>query len=456
MKTRLFIGGLDRSTIQDSDVVKLFSSFGTVEDFVRIPNKYYSSGSVHKDVYERSFAYVSLDVEEEKHAKRAVGALNGTKWNGCSLRCQFAKPSGIEKVMDEIKTCEHEKKEEDVRSNEKGGMKIAEAPLRLRFLVSSFPSSDGCILSVPVVKGDLSHDNPQKTYFENDDGCCLVVDSEKKWDAIDTPRQVYNFERHLQELQAGVQRPECSTGSSSGDGVQEQITISNGVSSEQQQSKKKEGARALHKGSKRSKVDDDASKVAATAVENILKRQRIGIIQSLNPQLKTVNFFTEEDDVGKKVESRSIDLSRFDSDSDDDAEHIPQVDGAMDSSDGSISRSSTSHDSSATESSSSSHDDTDVNNDDGSAENEEENVLQSSKANHPDDVNDEDQELEHELSILYKIFPNAANFKRRDPIEHIEATWRAEKDSLLKELKEMKRQALRAQGEKKKSGRKMA
>ena len=141
MKTRLFVGGLHRSTIQDSDVVQLFSSFGSVEDFVRIPDKEYTaycSDSVHKDVYERNFAYVSLEVEEERHAKRAVGALNGTKWKGCSLRCQFAKPSGIEKVLGERKRCD----EEDEEDKDKAGgavYPIAEAPLRLE--MAPFASS---------------------------------------------------------------------------------------------------------------------------------------------------------------------------------------------------------------------------------------------------------------------------------------------------------------------------
>eukprot|EP00890_Picochlorum_soloecismus_P004158 jgi/Picsp_1/4743/NSC_02112-R1_nucleolar protein 8-like len=464
MKTRLFVGGLNKSTIQDSDVVKLFSSFGRVEDFERIPDKEYAVyfGSVHRDVYERSFAYVSLEVEEEKHAKRAVGALNGTKWKGCSLRCQFAKPSGIEKVLNEIKTCEDEK-EEDGEGKAGQSISMAEAPQRLK--MAPFPSSEGgCIVIVPV-RGDESN-NPQQKYFEsddnNDDGCSVVVESEKKWDAIDTPRHVYSYERHLQELQAGAYQQGCSTDSSSGDGVPRQRL--NEPSGEEQSNhfsyKKKESAQ-VHKGSKRSKADEDASKVAATAVETILKRQRLGIVQSLNPRLRTVNFFNEEDAAGGNVVSKDVDLSRFDSDSDDAGQRIPQVDGAMDSSSDPSSSTSSSFlpESPMRVSSSSSQDATSNDNDTNNTSKEEKEEENSQSQAHVNlDVKDDDEhdhELEQEISTLYKIFPNAANFKRRDPIEHVEAQWRAEKDSLLKELKEMRRQALRTQGEKKNSGKRM-
>ncbi|KAI8111013.1 hypothetical protein M9434_004586 [Picochlorum sp. BPE23] len=391
MHARIFIGGL-LDSIQDADIVKLFSSFGKVMDIDRMDYKerrYLKGTKLMRLRYERRIAFLTLDVKEDKAVQRAVRALHGTKWKGATLRCQLAKPSGLDRIRNEI---EEERNHHDFDDNEdQEGVAHDDV---LEEVVTKKPF-DGAFVTSRM------HSQDNKTYFGSD-----TDDDEHRldnvWAEIETPKQhVYNYEQHLEKCSRMV----AETRDDEDD-------------------------------------DDDKSDIDLRPktkdlglVEAFLKEQenRRTVEFGKKTAGNTVDFFSQED-VSSTHAGRGIDLSRFDdSDDDDNGEfRIPQVDGADDDDDNDgvgekrQQKDGTLSSTEETSTSSSSSDDD---------EEEEEHHVHD----------DEDSDIE--MAELQSLFPNGALFHRGDDtnMEQLQATWRVEGERMRKDFKHIKKQAKRSQ-----------
>lgn len=407
MHARIFIGGL-LDSIQDADIVKLFSSFGKVMDIDRMDYKerrYLKGTKLMRLRYERRIAFLTLDVKEDKAVQRAVRALHGTKWKGATLRCQLAKPSGLDRIRNEIE----EERNHHVFDDNEDQEGVAHDDVQEE-VVTKKPF-DGAFVTSRM------HSQDNKTYFgsDNDDD-----DDEHRldnvWAEIETPKQhVYNYEQHLEKCSRMVAET-------------------------------------------RDDDDDDKSDVDLRPktkdlglVEAFLKEQenRRSVEFGKKTAGNTVDFFSQEDVslTHGGVHPRDIDLSRFDdSDDDDNGElRIPQVDGADDDS----------------SSSSSDDDDNDGVGEKGqqkdgtSSSTEETSTSSSSSSSSSSDDDDEDKERhahddedsDIEMAELQSLFPNGALFHRGDDtnMEQLQATWRVEGERMRKDFKHIKKQAKRSQ-----------
>lgn len=203
-----------------------------------------------------------------------------------------------------------------------------------------------------------------------------------------------------------------------------------------------------------------------TRVDDFLARQQT------RPELpvkrtRIVDFVTEEaTGIGGRVPE--VDLSRFGSDSDDDGgeplrirgRHIPQVDGAADTSSDETSDSesegggNTSSSSESGAESSSSDSENGNNGEDKGPDRREEEAMET-------DIGDSAGTLgqaalasssaadrmptgdEEDVTWMAALLPAGAAFFRRDPVAQVEASWRARREGATREYKELRRMALR-------------
>lgn len=404
MHARIFIGGL-LDSIQDADIVKLFSSFGKVIGIDRMDYKerrYLKGTKLMRLRYERRIAFLTLDAKEDKAVQRAVRALHGTKWKGATLRCQLAKPSGLDRIRNEI---EEERNHHAVDNDDEEGVTcddVQEEVVTKKPFVGAFVTS-------------RMHSQDNKTYFEsdnNDDENCL----RNVWAEIETPKQhVYNYEQHLEKCSRMVAETRDDDNDDESD-----IDL-------------------------RPKTKD------LGLVEAFLKEQekKRSVEFGKKTAGNTVDFFSQEDvsPIHEGVHPRDIDLSRFDDSDDDDNGkfRIPQVDGADD------------------DSSSSDDDDNDDSmgqkqqqKQDGLSSPAEETSSTSSTSSSSSSSSEDEEEDEHHahddqdsdimMAELQSLFPNGALFHRGDTnMEQMQATWRVEGERMRKDFKHIKKQAKRSQ-----------
>lgn len=397
MHERIFIGGL-LDSIQDADLVKLFSSFGKVIDIDRMDYKerrYLKGTKLMRLRYERRIAYLTLDVKEDKAVQRAVRALHGTKWKGATLRCQLARPSGLDRIRKEIEEEErnqHAIGDDEEEEEEEGHMQEED----MREVVTKKPFAGAFVTS-------RMHSQDNKIYFDSDnDGENRI---ENVWAEIETPKQhVYNYEQHLEKCSQSI-------------------------------------AEMRDEEEDRSDIDLRPKSKDFGVVEAFLKAQEKRRLVEFGKKTtgNTVDFFSQ-DDVKDDMRPRGIDLSRFD-DSDDDKDfRIPQVDGADD-----------------TPSSSSADDDDHegmgqikLQKDSTSAEE----TSSSSSSSAADDDEQEEEQQHHDvdddpdtmMAELQSLFPNGALFHRGETnMEQMQATWRVEGERMRKDFKHIKKQAKRSQ-----------
>jgi len=396
MHERIFIGGL-LDSIQDADLVKLFSSFGKVIDIDRMDYKerrYLKGTKLMRLRYERRIAYLTLDVKEDKAVQRAVRALHGTKWKGATLRCQLARPSGLDRIRKEIEEEERNQHAigDDEEEEEEGHMQEED----MREVVTKKPFAGAFVTS-------RMHSQDNKMHFDSDnDGENRI---ENVWAEIETPKQhVYNYEQHLEKCSQSI-------------------------------------AEMRDEEEDKSDIDLRPKSKDFGVVEAFLKAQEKRRLVEFGKKTtgNTVDFFSQ-DDVKDDMRPRGIDLSRFDDSDDDEDFRIPQVDGADD-----------------TPSSSSADDDDHegmgqikLQKDSTSAEE----TSSSSSSSAADDDEQEEEQQHHDvdddpdtmMAELQSLFPNGALFHRGETnMEQMQATWRVEGERMRKDFKHIKKQAKRSQ-----------
>jgi hypothetical protein len=172
-------------------------------------------------------------------------------------------------------------------------------------------------------------------------------------------------------------------------------------------------------------------------VEAFLKEQDANrVVVYGKKKMDTVEFLSEEDvaGLGKNTpRDMNLDLSRFDSDSEDEVQRIPQVDGAYDTSS-----------SSSSSSASSSSDD----------EEKEAPTSTSTSSSSSDDENDGDSprateeiEIDGHSKLLESMFPSGAAFFGTESSRlRAEATLVGNREQIRKSLKDLNKQAKRVQG----------
>jgi len=384
-RCRIFVGGLLES-IGDADVEKLFSSFGKVIGLDRMGYKertFYRRNKHVRVRYERRIAFLTLEVAEDKVALKAVKALNGTKWKGATLRCQLAKPSGLERVRHEIDKG-HEEEEEEEKGED------------------------------PVEKVEVADvDGPNKIRFDQEEEDGMEVAGASRWEDIETPaRSTYNFEKHLMKCADDIrqQRAEMMDHDSNDDGDGEGP-----------------GTMPVHTSTLPPSRDE-------SLVEAFLKEQDANrVVVYGKKKMDTVEFLSEEDVaiLGKNTpRDMNLDLSRFDSESEDEVQRIPQVDGA--------------YDTSSSSSASSSSDD----------EEKEASTSTSTSSSSSDDENDGDSprateeiEIDGHSKLLESMFPSGAAFFGTESSRlRAEATLVGNREQIRKSLKDLNKQAKRVQG----------
>ena len=491
---RLCIRGLPPS-VQDDEVKKLFASFGTIVSFERVGDKIYKT-SYKRDtveIFERRIAYISLEVKAAADAAKAVRVMNGTKWKGATLACHRARTQGVEKVLEEI---HHEGNGNEIEIEEENGEGNAKERKKRPGLCLKRPLTGfrqhqlhrHCIITRPI--DDEDDVNPQKIRFSDSDGDIDTIDAEKRWESIETPRQhVYNYEQyiHRQQQQDRISQGDEQTSSSGEEddekrervyapmllpvidtrrrGVESIDPRDHGVDSKGRNKPNKQTDQSKQQSSQRMhslEAMQQASIIDSLLSEKKKKERRpIGLFPRVTEKDQVVDFMPHEERPQENIcGGVHIDLSRFDSDSEDDdsgnlpSKRIPQRDGADDSSSEeeedddqrTSNRSDNDSMSTSTTASSVSRSNPDDELDSDTTSSNDINMEDSTTSAKRQDQPLLDPEDDIDLETLKTLFPNAASFYRTDPIEHIEATWRAERESCRKEFKEMRKQARRAQG----------
>ena len=302
---RVFVGGLLEAH-SDADVSSLFASFGiTVLSIDRLgPYKervYYRRHKRVRARYERRIAFLTCRTagESDGPLQKALRSLHGTRWKGTTLRCQIAKPSGIDIIREEIEMDERLKDGDDVDE-----------------------ASD----VLPMYQGDLGRGGPTIHFDDNDE---YQGPAESLWKSIGTPKQaVYNYEKHLEMCRA-LSREQCQGQDDNDDHGEKKISAVEAFLQAQ------DAARLKRREERRQ-----------ASLTTHLAKEKYGEDEAT---MAVVDFASDEDN--GTIKRNTIDLSRFD-DSDDDDDVIPQVDGAHDGTSSSSSEESSSEDSS----SSSTHD----------------------------------------------------------------------------------------------------
>ena len=379
-RCRIFVGGLLES-IGDADVEKLFSSFGKVIGLDRMGYKertFYRRNKHVRVRYERRIAFLTLEVAEDKVALKAVRALNGTKWKGATLRCQLAKPSGLERVRKEIDMDNEQEEEKEEDSVEK--VEVADV------------------------------DGPNKLRFDQVEEDVMKVAGASRWEDIETPsRSTYNFERHLMQCADDMKRQRT-----------EMMDHTSNDNSEEEDA----GAMPIQRKMPPSKDE--------SLVEAFLKEQDANrVVVYGKKKMDTVEFLSEEDVAVLRNTPRDtdLDLSRFDSESEDEVQRIPQVDGADDTSSSSSSFSSDNDDDEQEKASTSS----------GSSDDE---TGSSTPA-----ATTEAMEVDGHSRLLESMFPCAATFFGTESSRlRTEATLAGNREQIRKSLKDLHKQAKRVLG----------
>lgn len=293
---RVFVGGLLEAH-SDADVSSLFASFGIkVLSIDRLgPYKervYYRRDKRIRARYERRIAFLTCRTagESDGPLQKALRSLHGTRWKGTTLRCQIAKPSGIDVIRDEIEMDE--------------------------LLKDVGEASD----VLPMYQGDLGRVG-HTIHFDDDDE--FHGPAESLWIAIETPKQaVYNYEKHLEMCQA-LSREQCQD-----DNDNDDHGDNNKISAVEAFLQAQDAARLKRREERRQ-----------ASLTTHLAKEKDGEDEA---SMAVVEFASDEDD--GTVQKNTVDLSRFD-DSDDDV--IPQVDGEHDGTSSSSSDESSSDDSSS-------------------------------------------------------------------------------------------------------------
>ncbi len=129
--SRIFIGGIPPGTTTE-ELIQRFKSFGDVKSCEVVPDKEYPDVLPGSEpmVFSRNFGYVTIEPKDEKTLQRAIGVYKGSLWRGCTLRCKLAKPTAMERLVEE-------RKEEEEHANEP--VSRAGIAACLSFFPSSFP-----------------------------------------------------------------------------------------------------------------------------------------------------------------------------------------------------------------------------------------------------------------------------------------------------------------------------
>lgn len=394
---RLFLGGL-LDAHADADVSALFASFGiTVVSIDRFgPYKeriFYRRDKRVRARYERRMAFITCRVAGEKDSalivEKATRLLHGTRWKGTTLRCQFARPRGIDVIREEIRL---DRKEEELQNAQK-----------------SAEGSGHVSKPLPIFQGDFrrgSHRGVENTVirFEDDDSDDGPRLMDSLWDIIETPKQaVYNYEKHLEMCQEKYQEPP-----SRGD-EDKKISVVEAFLQQQDAA--------------RSKRREERKQALVASYQTSVQMYTHG-----ETPLAVVDFASDDDGVDRgmstMVQNTGIDLSRFDDSDDDGKGVIPQVDGACDSS-SDDQQSDTSTISSATSSDSLS--------------------SKTSDSSSPESSELEEDETRLQDSLAAEVFPGGASFHAQDETAQAQAqaTLGVHSERIRTSLKQYRKRARR-------------
>ena len=304
------------------------------------------------------------------------------------------------------------------------------------------------IVSRPV-RGDSI--NPQKTVFELGDGAGGVVGGEL-WEGIET-QGVRTFEQHL--VRCAEARGD-DDGGGGGGGYYDDVRLeeeSDGderVGGKKRKMVKKQSGEAY--GTVMSFLEEQDAKKNLFSGRGRLHTKTVG-------DGKVVEFLSDEEGdhpemPGAANPERDVDLSRFDSDDGDDDDGgkrmIPQRDGADDDDDDRYSDVEEGPGSSGVPHSLHLEGMQEGGRIDEAAQRTVTPLVSSSTWDKEDIENEKKDQGGEEYRLLASLFPHGAAFYRQEPVDQLEATWRAERSTVQKEFKEMKKQASRAEGKKRK------
>ena len=96
---RLFLGGLPPD-VTPEQLVQRFAAFGAVTDAHVAAPKTYAALPSDAGFY-RGFGFVELQPQDDAALRRALAAYSGSKWRGHVLRCQLARPDGLQRLREE-------------------------------------------------------------------------------------------------------------------------------------------------------------------------------------------------------------------------------------------------------------------------------------------------------------------------------------------------------------------